>query len=165
MRLTLIAAMSENRVIGREGDLPWSLPDDMRHFMRTTRGHTVIMGRRTWASMDGVLRNRRNIVITRQADFVADGAEVVDSLDAAIVLAAAGAGADEPVFVIGGGEIYRLAMARADCLDLTIVHATIDGDTTFPAWDPAEWRLVDETAHPADERHDHAFTFRRFERG
>ncbi|MFK7958889.1 MAG: dihydrofolate reductase [Phycisphaerales bacterium] len=164
MHLTLIAAMSENRVIGREGDLPWSLPDDMRHFMRTTRGHTVIMGRRTWASMDGALRHRRNVVITRQPDFVAEGAEVVGSLDAAIALVAADTGPAEPVFIIGGGEIYRQSIDRADRLDLTIVHATIDGDTTFPEWSTDDWRVVSESDHAADDRHDHAFTFRVYER-
>ncbi len=164
MVLTLIAAMSENRVIGRDGGLPWRLPDDMRHFMRTTRGHTVIMGRRTWESMDGPLKDRRNIVLTRQADYAAEGAEVVRTLEEAIRRASEQAGDEEPVFVIGGGEIYAQALEIADRLDLTIVHAELEGDAGFPAWSPRDWRLVSEEAHPADERHAHAFTFRVYER-
>lgn len=157
---TLIAAMAENRVIGRDGGLPWRLPDDMRHFMQVTSGHPVIMGRRTWESMDGPLRNRRNIVLTRQEGFTAEGAEVVHDLDEAIRLVAG----DGPVYVIGGGEIYSLALPVADRLDLTIVHAEIEGDARFPEWDENQWRLVGEEHHPADERHEHAFTFRVYER-
>lgn len=164
MILTLIAAMSENRVIGRDGDLPWRLPDDMRHFMRTTRGHPVIMGRRTWESMDGPLKDRRNIVLTRQADYEAKGAEVVRTLEDAIRRASSEAGDDDPVFVIGGGEIYAQALEVADRLDLTMVHAEVHGDARFPEWSPRDWRLVSEEHHPADERHEHAFTFRVYER-
>ncbi len=165
MSLTLIAAMSENHVIGREGGLPWRLPADMRHFKEVTTGHPVVMGRRTWESMKGPLPNRRNIVLSRRPGFTAEGAEVVTTLDAALARAEAPAAEDgSPVFVIGGGEIYELALPRADRLDLTIVHAIVTGDAFFPAWDPAEWRLVSERHHPADERHAHAFTFRVYER-
>ncbi len=181
MSLTLIAAMSENRVIGRGGGLPWRLPDDMRHFKQVTMGHPVVMGRRTWESMGGPLPGRRNIVLSRRVGYTAEGAEVVTTLDAALARAGSGAatatattaagrtedgavGDPSPVFVIGGGEIYDLALPRADRLDLTIVHAILTGDAFFPAWDPAEWRLVSERHHPADERHAHAFTFQVHER-
>ncbi len=181
MSLTLIAAMSENRVIGREGGLPWRLPEDMRHFKQVTMGHPVVMGRRTWESMGGPLPGRRNIVLSRRVGYTAEGAEVVTTLDAALARAGSGAtattaatatgrtegesaGDPSPVFVIGGGEIYDLALPRADRLDLTIVHAIVTGDAFFPAWDPADWRLVSERHHPADERHAHPFTFRVYER-
>lgn len=178
MSLTLIAAMSENHVIGREGGLPWRLPADMRHFKQVTMGHPVVMGRRTWESMGGPLTGRRNIVLSRRPGFTAEGAEVVTTLDAALARAGSGSPAvspagraeataaedESPVFVIGGGEIYELALPRADRLDLTIVHAIVTGDAFFPAWDQADWRLVSERHHPADERHAHAFTFRVYER-
>lgn len=163
MLVSLIAAVAENRVIGRAGDLPWRLPDDLKRFKRVTTGHAVVMGRKTWASNGGrPLPARRNIVITRQRDFEAEGAEVVDSLEAALARAADGTGdwQDDRVYVLGGGEIYRQALPRADELDLTIVHAEVDGDVRFPAWDEGAWEETWSEAHPKDERHDHAFTFR-----
>lgn len=159
MIVSLIAAMSENRVIGRDGTLPWKLPDDMKFFMRTTTGHTIIMGRKTWESFPGALPGRRHIVITRQPDYAAEGAEVVGSLDEALRLAAG----EEEVFVIGGGEIYAQAMGRAQRIYLTLVHAEVQGDAVFPRIDPLRWRIVDKQTHPADDRHAHAFTFLTYE--
>ncbi|QNN25402.1 dihydrofolate reductase [Planctomycetales bacterium ZRK34] len=159
--VSLIAAVSLNRVIGRQGGLPWKLPDDMKFFMRTTTGHTIIMGRKTWESFPGTLPNRRHIVITRQSDYTAEGAEVVATLDQALALAA-DAG-DREVFVIGGGEIYAQAIDRADRLYLTRVHAEVEGDVLFPEIDESRWRLMQQDEHPADERHAYAFTFIRYE--
>lgn len=160
MIVSLIAAMSENHVIGSAGGLPWRLPLDMRHFKTVTTGHPVVMGRKTFETLPGPLPNRRNIVITRNPSYRADGAEVVPSLDDALALVAA----DAEVFVAGGGEVYRAAIARADRLYLTIVHASVPGDTSFPAFDERAWRLVSDERHERDERHPHAFSFRLYER-
>ena len=164
MSIILIAAMSENRVIARNGDLPWHLPDDLKRFMRVTTGHPVIMGRTTWETLDRPLPRRRNIVVSRQADYAAEGADVVGSLEAAFELAAAVEGAEE-IYVIGGGKIYEQSLALATHLDLTIVHTTIDdGDVFFPQVKWGEWDLQEESHHARDERHAHAFSFRRYVR-
>jgi len=162
VRVSLIAAVAENRVIGRDGALPWHLPEDLRHFKRLTRGHVVVMGRRTWETLDGPLPRRRCIVVTRDASYRAEGAEVVHGLDEALERAAA-AGETE-VFVLGGGEIYTLALPRADRMYLTIVHAEPAGDARFPVFDAAEWTLASDEPHDADERHEHAYSFRTYER-
>ena len=159
MSVYVIAAMSENRVIGRGGGLPWHLPDDMKHFQQLTTGHTVIMGRKTFESMDGPLPDRRNIVITRQSDYAPSGAEVAHSLDEALRLAG-----DGDCFVSGGEEIYQLALPVADRLYLTVVHAEVDGDVRFPQFDTESWRMASESHRPADDRHAHAFTFQLYER-
>jgi dihydrofolate reductase len=158
--ICLIAAMSENGVIGRDGQLPWHLPADLRRFKNLTDGHAVVMGRRTFDSIGRPLPNRRNVVVTRNRDWAAAGATAAPSLDAAL----AAVPDDEAVFVVGGAEIYREALPRADRLELTIVHAEVDGDTWFPEIDLAEWTLVEEERHEADDRHEHAFTFRTYER-
>jgi dihydrofolate reductase len=168
--LSLIAAMSENRVIGRDGKLPWHLPADLRHFKNTTRGHTVIMGRRTFESLDRPLPQRTNIVITRNPDYHVDGVTVARTLDEAIDLAerheaaADPAPAEREIFILGGEEIFRQTLSRAFRLYLTLVHATVEGDTFFPKFDPAEWRLVSESHHPADPENEYACTFQIFER-
>jgi dihydrofolate reductase len=159
--ISLIAAMSENRVIGVDGGLPWRLPDDMKHFMQTTRGHTVIMGRKTWESMNGPLKDRCNIVITRQRDFVAPGAVVAHSLNQALHLAPE---SDQEVFIIGGEALFRDALPKADRLYLTIVHAHVEGDALLPDFDENDWRVVEERRHVADARHQFAFTIRRYDR-
>jgi len=153
-RVTLISAVAENGVIGRDGDLPWTLKDDMRWFMRRTKGATTIMGRRTFESMDGPLPERRNIVLTRREDWSAAGAEVARSIDEALEMA----GADGEVFAIGGESVYRAALPHATRIDLTRVHASPNGDTRFPEIDWSGWRLERAESHEADERNDHAFT-------
>jgi len=160
MTLTIIAAMSENRVIGRGGGLPWHLPDDLKRFKRLTSGHHVIMGRRTFQALDRPLPNRVNIVITRRPDFAPDGALIARDLDEALRLAAP----DPDPFILGGGEIYALALPRADRLELTIVHAEIEGDTFFPEFDERDWTLLHDERHEADARHAHAYSFRTYER-
>jgi dihydrofolate reductase len=162
--IVIIAAMSENRVIGREGDLPWRLPNDLRRFKSLTRGHAVVMGRRTFDSIGGVpLPDRTCFVITRNEQLAAEGVEISRDLPTALERAA-DVEPDGPVFVLGGGEIYRAAMDRADRLELTVVHAEIEGDTTFPEFDERAWRLVYDERHEPDERHAHAFSFRTYER-
>jgi dihydrofolate reductase len=158
--VSLVAAMAENRVIGRGGKLPWHLPKDLQHFKRITLDHTVIMGRKTFEEIKRPLSNRRNVVISRNPAFRPAGASVVPDLDEALALGAT----EREVFVIGGGEIYRLALPRADRLYLTVVHAQVEGDTYFPAFDADAWVLDEEERHEADEKHQFAFTFRRYSR-
>ena len=159
-RIIIIAAMAENRVIGRSGDLPWRLPDEMRYFKQTTTGHVVIMGRRTFESFGNPLPNRRNIVVTRSLRYTPEQAVVAHSLDEALSLAA-----DAPqVFIAGGAEVYREALPVTERMLLTLVHATPEGDTHFPEYDPAEWVRVDQRRHEADDRHAQAFTFQTFDR-
>jgi dihydrofolate reductase len=152
--------MSENGVIGRDGALPWRLPDDMKHFRQITLGHPVIMGRRTFEGLAKPLPGRTNIVLTRDSTRAAAGTLPARSIEAAIDLAKEQPGADR-ICVIGGGEVYQLALPLADELFITRVHATIEGDTHFPPVNWSEWQLVEQSHHAADERHHHAFTMQR----
>ncbi|HEX3693950.1 MAG TPA: dihydrofolate reductase [Polyangia bacterium] len=138
--LTLIAAISRNGVIGRGGKVPWDLPEDRAHFRRTTVGHAVIMGRRTWDETGRALDRRRNIVVSRDGAVSGSGREVVPSLDEAIALART---SDPDPFVIGGAQIFRLALPLATRLILTEVAFDSDGDTFFPPFDANQWRAVD----------------------
>lgn len=161
MILALVVALDEDGVIGRDGGLPWHLPDDLRRFKARTMGHVLLMGRRTYASIGRPLPGRRSIVLTRDPTFRAPaGVAVAPGLDEALRIAG-----DVPcVFVIGGAEVYRTALARADELLVTRVHTRVPGDVRFPSVDWAEWTLVEEEDHPADDRHAFAFTFRRYTR-
>ena len=154
-RITLIAAVAKNRVIGSGNALPWRLPEDLKRFKALTHGHPVIMGRKTWQSLGRPLPGRTNIVISRSADFAALGAERVDSLAAALAAAAA-TGTDE-AFIIGGGEIYRQALPLADRLQLTEIGQDFSGDAFFPPLDPAEWRETARAARDAAAHCDYAF--------
>lgn len=160
MLVSLIAAVAENGVIGRNNALPWRLPADLKHFRHLTVGHPIIMGRRNYESIGRPLPDRTNIVLTRQAGYRAPDTTVVHSLDQAF----AAAGNAREVFVIGGAEIYAMAFGRADRLYLTEVHAKVDGDTHFPAFNPTEWREVARERHEADEKHEHAYSFVTLER-
>jgi dihydrofolate reductase len=155
-RVTLIAAVAANGVIGRDNKLPWRLPEDLKHFKALTMSHPMIMGRKTWESLPGRLPGRPHIVVTRNPDYRAEGATVVGSLPAA--LAAAG-NADE-VFVIGGAELYAHALGIADRLQLTEIASAFEGDTRFPAVDRAQWREMvreDRRAQGDDGGFDYAF--------
>jgi dihydrofolate reductase len=152
--------MAENRVIGRGDALPWRLPRDMKRFRQLTMGHTVVMGRTTYETLEGPLPGRRNVVLSRDPERRYEGADVVATLDDALRLA----GDDDEVFVAGGGEVYRLALPRADRIYLTIVHAEVTGDTLFPHLDDSEWELRADERHEGDERHAHAFSFRLYQR-
>lgn len=160
-RLALIWAMSRNGVIGRNGRLPWHLPDETAHFHGTTRGKPVIMGRRTFESAGGPLPGRLNVVLSRRG-FDAPGVHVAADIDAALAIAQADPA--EECFVTGGAEPYALALPRADRLYATTVEAEVAGDTFFPAFTLAEWRLVCRTFHAADERHAFAYTVRTYVR-
>lgn len=153
--------MAENRVIGRGNGVPWYLPKDLAHFKNLTLNHAVIMGRKTFDSIGRrPLPRRRNLVLTRDPFFRAEGVEVVGSLRQAFRLLAG----DDEVFIAGGEDVYRLALPLAHRIYLTVVHTTVDGDVRFPDLDPSDWRLVSEEHHHADERHRHAFTFRLYHR-
>lgn len=162
MRITLIAAVAENRVIGRGNALPWHLPDDLKRFKRLTLGRAVIMGRRTFESLEESLPERRSIVITRDPDFCAPGASVGNTLEDA--LGCARDAGEAEVFILGGADIFALALPLADRMELTVVHADVEGDTLFPEWNPSAWTLVDDERHEADDRHAHAFSFRTYVR-
>ena len=166
MIVTAIVAASENGVIGREGDLPWHLPDDMKFFQRTTRGHHVITGRKNHESIPEKyrpLKDRTNLVVTRTPGYVAFGAVVVNSLEEALALARWNG--EQEAFIIGGGQIYAEAfrLGVVDRVYLTTVHAQVEGDTHFPDLDE-RWKETWREEHAADERHAHAFTFRLLER-
>ncbi len=167
MRISIIAAASENNVIGRDGTLPWRLPDDLQFFKDKTNGHPLIMGRKTFESLPGVLPNRRHIVVTRDRNYSVEGAEgtegaedveVASSLDEAIMFASKDNSAEQ-IFIIGGGEIYRQSMEVANVIYLTRVHTEVEGDVFFPEVDLHVWNEVERRDHKADEKHEYAFTF------
>ncbi|MBN8826020.1 MULTISPECIES: dihydrofolate reductase [unclassified Spirosoma] len=162
MKISLISAVAENGVIGRNNELPWHLPDDFAFFKRKTSHHPIIMGRKSLDSLGKPLPNRTNIVITRNADFSAPGVTVVHTLDKA--LDEAKAINQTEIFVIGGAEIYKMALPIATTLYLTEVHRAYEGDAFFPAFDKNEWREVSRHHHPADERHAVDFDFVEYER-
>lgn len=155
MTISIIAALSTNNVIGRDGGLPWDLPDDLKFFKDTTKGHPIIMGRRNFASIGRPLPKRRNIVVTRQGGLTIDGCDVVSSLQEAVDLASEEE--TEEIFIIGGGEIYAQALPLCDRLYLTHVDAEIEGDVYFPEVEYTEWQEVSREHHEADERHAYAF--------
>jgi dihydrofolate reductase len=153
--LCLIAAIADNGVIGRKNRLPWHLPADLGHFKQLTLDKTIVMGRRTWESLPGVLPRRRHIVLSRDPAFRPEGCLVVDSLDAAI----AAAGPVPELLIVGGAALYAETLPRADGLYLTLVHAALEGDAWFPRWDPVDWVEVSRVERPADERNAYAVSF------
>ncbi len=166
MIVSLIVAVSENKVIGKDNDLVWNLPTDMKFFKDTTKNHFVIMGRRNFESIPSKFRplpNRTNVIVSRQEKLEAEGCIVVDSIEKAIELAKVAK--DQEPFIIGGGQIYKYAIDNQliDRVYLTRVHTEIEGDTFFEDLDDS-WKLVHEKHHPKDERHPFSFTFQTFER-
>jgi dihydrofolate reductase len=137
-------ARADNGVIGRDGQLPWRLPADLRRFKAQTMGRPMVMGRKTFASLPALLPGRRHIVLTRDAGWSAEGAETAPSPERALALAG------DEVAVIGGAEIFALFIDRADRIELTEVHVAAEGDATVPAFDPADWRETFREAHPAE---------------
>jgi len=161
----LIVARARNGVIGRHGTLPWHLPEDLAHFKRTTMGHTVIMGRKTWDSISRPLPGRRNIVITRDPRWLAPGAETATSLEQALQRCAAPSGqAERDVFIIGGAQLYAQALQQhVDSIFLTEIDADFEGDALFPPLDPARWRERSRQHFAAGAGHAFAFDFVRYE--
>src|SRR5215468_2629231 len=145
--IALIAAVAANGVIGVGNRLPWRLADDLKRFRALTTGHAVIMGRKTWESLPGALRERQNIVVTRQRGYVAADAEVAGSFDEALALVRL----PEPVFCIGGGELFREALARAQRLYLTEIDRDFDGDAWFPRWRTDHWKEIEREVKRSGE--------------
>ncbi|SEP99627.1 dihydrofolate reductase [Solimonas aquatica] len=161
MSIALIVAMDRKRLIGRNGDLPWRLPDDLKHFKALTLNKIVLMGRKTWDSLGRPLPQRENWVLSRDAAFAPPGARVF--ADLATALAAA---QGRELMVIGGAQLYAQTLALADTLYLTEVEADVDGgDAWFPEFERSAWQETQRQAHPADERHAYAFTFLTLRRG
>lgn len=165
MKISMIAAVAENNVIGKDNDLIWRLPDDMKFFMKKTTGHHVIMGRKNFESLPpkySPLPNRTNIVMTRQKDFNIEGAHVVNSIEDALKIARED-GEDE-AFIIGGGDIYKLGLERADMMYITEIKESFEGDAFFPEYDQEKWEEIERIPHAPDERHKYAFDFVTYKR-
>ncbi|MEL7187804.1 MAG: type 3 dihydrofolate reductase [Pseudomonadota bacterium] len=158
--ISIIVAASSNDVIGVQGTLPWRLSSDLKRFKEITLGKPIVMGRLTWESIGRPLPGRQNILITRQADFDAEGADVVTTPAEALRVA----GDADEVMIIGGGQVYDLFLPKASRVYLTRVHTEIEGDTWFPPIDDSIWQLSGSERHPADENNDYAFEFQVFER-
>lgn len=158
--LSLLVAHDLGRVIGRDGDLPWRLPNDLKQFKQRSLGKTVLMGRRTWESLPRKpLPGRDNWVLSRDPAFAAEGARSFQSLEQALAAHPGG-----ELLVIGGGELYRLALPRAQRIYLTLVQTQVNGDTWFPDYDPADFQEIERLDHPADAQHAYAYSFLTLER-
>lgn len=153
--ITMIAAAGENNSLGKNGDIPWHLPDDFKHFKNLTSGHHIIMGRKTWETFPKPLPNRKHIVITRDQSYQAQGAIVVHSLEDALTYSKE----EKQCYIIGGGEIYKLGLAYATHIELTRVHGNFEADAFFPNIDESIWEKVKSHTHESDEKHSYAFTF------
>lgn len=174
MQVSILVAQAKNRVIGRDGDLPWRLSNDLRNFKRLTMGHPIVMGRKTMDSIGRLLPGRQTIILTRDEDYAFDGAVIANSWEQALALAKTyelarieGEGVDAvpaETFIVGGAEIYRLALPHTDRIYLTQVDASVDGDTLFPEFDRGTWTAVAEDSFPADAKNDHAHTFLTLDR-
>lgn len=157
MKISLIAAVAKNNVIGNDNQLIWRLSDDLKRFKRLTTGHHILMGRKTYESMGRALPNRTNVVVTRSKNYQPEGIEVFNDIDAAIEFAKSNN--EEELFIIGGGEIYKKLLPIADKIYLTKVHASPEGDTFFPDLDESNWEVEAEEAHLANEKNEHNFVF------
>lgn len=165
MKISMIAAMGSNRTIGKDNDIPWHLPDDFQYFKETTKGHYVLMGRKNFESLPPrfkPLPQRPNVIITRNPNYQAEGAEVVFSLEEAIEMAREAG--EKEAFIIGGGEIYKLGLAFADCIYLTEIQGAFNGDTIFPEFDKSVWKESSRKHHSVDDRHQYAFDFVIYEK-
>ena len=157
--ITIIVAAAENNAIGKDNDLIWSLPNDLKRFKKLTSGHSIIMGRKTFDSFPGLLPNRKHIVISRNKNIsFSDEVTVVNNFEDAI----RETGDDENPFIIGGGQIYKLAMDLGDKIELTRVHEEFKADTFFPKIDEDKWKLIYEEFNEKDERHQFSFTYKTY---
>ncbi len=162
MRISLVVAVSENNVIGQEGNLPWRLSADLKKFKKLTTGHRILMGRKTYESIGRPLPNRRNVVITRNPDYLVEGVEIFSSLEKALEVARSQN--ESEIFIIGGGEIYRQCLDYADRIYLSRVKVVLEGDTFFPELDLEEWQEIEKQEFKADEKNDYDFDFIILER-
>ena len=151
-QVTIIAAMARNLAIGFNGEMPWHLPGELKHFKETTMGKPIVMGRKTWESIGRPLPGRQNIVVTRNQSFQASGCDVAGSLDQAVRIASG-----EEVMIIGGGQLYAQALPFSDRMILTLVDCDPEADTWFPEWKNSEWRQISLRSESADERNPYAY--------
>jgi dihydrofolate reductase len=158
--MELIVALTENFVIGLGGDMPWHLPADLAHFKKITTGNTIVMGRRTWESIGRPLPGRLNVVLTRQKDYIADGATVIHSVKELGTIETVGT-----IFIIGGGELYKNTLDRVDKIHITRIHATIEGDTFFPNIDDSVWSREQSSQHQKDDKNPFDLTFETWGKG
>lgn len=158
--ISLIAAVAQNGVIGTENSLPWSLPDDLAFFREQTKGHHIVMGRKTYASIGRLLPNRTTVILTRDPGFAVPGALTAHSVEAVLAIITA----DPDPFIVGGAEVYALFLPHVDRLILTEVHTEVAGDAKFPEFDKKVWRETKRVHHAADERHAYAFDFVTYEK-
>ena len=160
MILSIIVACTENNVIGRDNDMPWHLPADLKHFKSLTTGNPIIMGRKTYESIGRPLPKRRNLIITRNASYTAEGIEIYQSLEQAVE----NCQQERESFIIGGGQIYNCALEMADRIYLTRIHTEIDGDTFFPELKMDKWKLVDDQFVHRDDKNEHDMSFQTYEK-
>jgi len=158
--LTIIAAVAKNNALGKNNDLIWHLPADLKRFKEITLGHHIIMGRKTFESLGKPLPNRTTIIITRNPDYIAPGCIVVNELTEAIKAAAE----DENPYILGGAEIYKQAMSYADILDLTLVHESFDADAFFPIIDMSKWTEMSRRDFKADEKNKYDYSFVQYKK-
>jgi len=156
--ITIIVAVAQNNALGKNNQLIWHLPDDLKRFKKLTLDHYIIMGRKTFESLPGVLPNRKHIVISRNPNYQKNGIIVAENIEQAMKIVPK----DEEVFVIGGGEIYNLFLKIADKIELTQVHQNFEADTFFPEIDQEKWEVVFSEFHPKDQKHQHDFTFKTY---
>lgn len=164
VKLAIVVAKAENGVIGKDNALPWHLPEDLKYFKRVTMGRPIVMGRLTFESIGRPLPGRANIVITRQADWQANGVQVAHSLEQAVALAEKSERPDEWVMVIGGANLYKQALPNCDRLYLTQVHAEVDGDAFFPSLVDSEWEETDHESYQRDEKNPYDYSFLTLDR-
>lgn len=162
MIVSLIVAFTENGVIGFEGDMPWKLSADLKRFKRLTMGHHLIMGRNTYESIGRLLPGRTTIIMTRNAEYFAEGALIAGDLQQALALAKEAG--DEEAFVVGGGQVYQHALPQAQRIYATRIHTELSGDTFFPEVDWGQWQLIESTKHPPDSKNEYAYSFEDYER-
>jgi dihydrofolate reductase len=162
MDISIIVAITENNIIGRDNGMPWHLPADLKFFREKTTGHYIVMGRKTFESIGGgrPLPNRVSIIITKQKDYKAEGCLIAHSLEEAIALAKD----QDELFIIGGKQIYDQALAFANKMYITRIHTSIDGDTSFPCYDDSKWEMTSYKERDADEKNAYALSFLAFEK-
>lgn len=160
MPIAQVVAISQNRVIGKDNQLIWHMPADLKHYKNITMGHHMIMGRKTYESIGRPLPGRTTVIITRDKNYKAEGCIIVNSLDEALKVAAS----DSEPCIVGGGEIFRQAMSITDKIYLTIIHHDFEGDTFYPELDPAEWKLIKREDFQPDEKNRYPYSFCEYER-
>ena len=158
--VTIIAAVGRNRALGKDNDLIWHIPADLRRFKSLTRGHHVIMGRKTFESLGRPLPKRTNIIVSRNPDYKAEGCIVVNSLEKALVITQS----DPNPFILGGAEIYKQALSFADAMDLTYVHEDFEADAFFPEFDPQEWELTGQEDFKKDDENPYDYSFVQYKK-